>query len=78
MIEDLHNFGADYDRTLMAWHENFERAWPELKDRYGERFRRMWNFYLMCSAATFRTRSDQLFQILLSPNGIRGGLRVPR
>lgn len=78
VIEDWHNFGADYDKTLMAWQANFERAWPELKDKYGERFRRMWNFYLMCSAATFRTRSDQLFQILLSPNGAPGGLRVPR
>ncbi|MGH8273888.1 MAG: cyclopropane fatty acyl phospholipid synthase [Gammaproteobacteria bacterium] len=78
VIEDLHNFGTDYDKTLMAWSANFERAWPELKDKYGERFHRMWRFYLMCSAATFRTRSDQLFQILLSPNGAPGGLRVPR
>ncbi|MDN5882519.1 MAG: cyclopropane fatty acyl phospholipid synthase [Nitrosospira sp.] len=78
VIEDLHNFGTDYDKTLMAWYENFERTWPELKDKYGERFRRMWRFYLMCSAASFRTRHDQLFQILLSPNGHPGGLRVPR
>jgi cyclopropane-fatty-acyl-phospholipid synthase len=78
VIEDLHNFGADYDKTLMAWSANFEHAWPELKDKYGERFHRMWHFYLMCSAATFRTRSDQLFQILLSPGGMPGGLRVPR
>ncbi|MGA7965655.1 MAG: cyclopropane fatty acyl phospholipid synthase [Gammaproteobacteria bacterium] len=78
VIEDWHNFGTDYDRTLMAWYANFERAWPELKDKYGERFRRMWRFYLMCSAATFRTRDDQLFQILLSPRGVPGGLRVPR
>ena len=78
VIEDLHNFGTDYDKTLMAWHDNFNQAWPELKEAYGERFRRMWNFYLMASAASFRTRHDQLFQILLSPNGYPGGLRVPR
>ncbi|HEX5313799.1 MAG TPA: cyclopropane fatty acyl phospholipid synthase [Gammaproteobacteria bacterium] len=78
VIEDLHNFGADYDKTLMSWYANFERAWPELRERYGERFRRMWRFYLMASAASFRTRSDQLFQILLSPGGVPGGLRVPR
>ncbi len=78
MIEDWHNFGADYDKTLMAWSANFERAWPELAERYGERFHRMWHYYLMASAATFRTRSDQLFQILLSPEGVPGGLRVPR
>lgn len=78
VIEDLHNIGPDYDRTLMAWQGNFERAWPELKEKYGERFRRMWNFYLMASAASFRTRHDQLFHILLSPQGYPGGLRVPR
>jgi len=78
VIEDWHNFGADYDTTLMAWYANVERAWPELKDKYGERFRRMWRYYLMGSAATFRTRSDQLFQVLLSPTGVPGGLRVAR
>ena len=78
VIEDWHNFGADYDRTLMAWSENFERAWPELAERYGERFHRMWHFYLMAAAASFRTRDNQLFQILLSPRGVPGGVRVPR
>ncbi len=78
VIEDWHNFGADYDTTLMAWLANFERAWPQLKATYDERFHRMWRYYLMISAATFRTRSDQLFQLLLSPTGIGGGLRVPR
>ncbi|MDN5865560.1 MAG: cyclopropane fatty acyl phospholipid synthase [Gammaproteobacteria bacterium] len=78
VIEDLHNIGPDYDRTLLAWDANFERFWPELKEKYDERFRRMWRFYLMASAASFRTRHDQLFQVLLSPNGHPGGLRVPR
>ena len=44
VIEDWHNFGADYDRTLLAWHDNFERAWPRLAERYGPRFRRMWRY----------------------------------
>ncbi len=78
VIEDWHNFGADYDPTLMAWRANFERAWPELRERYGERFFRMWRFYLSASAATFRARRDQLWQIVLSPRGIRGGYVAPR
>jgi len=78
VIEDWHNFGADYDRTLMAWYENFAQAWPELSQRYDERFRRMWQFYLMASAASFRTRNNQLFQVLLSPRGVPGGYRAPR
>jgi cyclopropane-fatty-acyl-phospholipid synthase len=78
VVEDWHNFGADYDRTLMAWLANIDAAWPELAARYDERFRRMWRFYLGCSAGIFRSRRDQLWQLTLSPRGIPGGLRVPR
>lgn len=63
LIEDLHNFGPDYDRTLMAWHANATAAWPELP-AYDERFRRMWDFYLLSSAASFRVRSIQLWQFV--------------
>jgi cyclopropane-fatty-acyl-phospholipid synthase len=78
VIEDWHNFGADYDRTLMAWIANFDAAWPQLSQTYDERFRRMWHFYLACSAAIFRCRRDQLWQITLSAEGAPGGYRVPR
>lgn len=69
VVEDWHNFGPDYDRTLMAWHRNFTEAWPDLKDRYDERFRRMWEFYLLCSAGAFRARSNQLWQIVFTHQG---------
>ena len=78
VMEDWHNFGADYDRTLMAWHANFTRGWPGLRDEYGERFYRMWRFYLSASAASFRCRRNQLWQIVLSPNGVAGGYRSLR
>lgn len=73
IMEDWHNFGAHYDKTLLAWHENFTRVWPELKDKYGERFGRMWRFYLLSSAATFRARRNQLWQIVLSKGGVIDG-----
>ena len=69
VMEDWHNFGPDYDKTLMAWHDNFERAWPQLKDKYGERFYRMWRFYLLSSAGGFRSRSTQLWQIVMTRKG---------
>ena len=75
MIEDWHNFGADYDRTLMAWHERFEALWPSLRERYGDRFGRMWRYYLLSCAGTFRARSNQLWQVVLSPRGVPGGYR---
>ncbi len=78
VTEDWHNFGADYDRTLMAWRANFERGWSALRAGYDERFRRMWRFYLSASAAVFRARRDQLWQLVMSPRGVRGGYRAPR
>ncbi|WP_266160657.1 cyclopropane fatty acyl phospholipid synthase [Dyella silvatica] len=78
VVEDWHNFGADYDRTLTAWQSNFDAAWPSLSANYEPRFRRIWHFYLAVSAAVFRSRRDQLWQLTLSPNGVPGGYRVPR
>ena len=79
VIEDWHNFGTDYDLTLQAWRSNIEAAWGRLDPRrYDERFRRMWWFYLAGSMASFRSRRAQLWQVLLSPEGVPGGVRVPR
>ncbi|MBN1336395.1 MAG: cyclopropane fatty acyl phospholipid synthase [Deltaproteobacteria bacterium] len=69
VMEDWHNFGPDYDRTLLAWYANFERAWPELRARYDERFRRMWTFYLLSSAGGFRSRATQLWQVVMTRPG---------
>jgi len=77
VMEDWHNFGADYDKTLMAWHERFEAAWPDLKAQYGQRFYRMWRYYLLCCAGTFRARDNQLWQVVFSPRGLSGGYRRP-
>ena len=76
VIEDVHNFGADYDKTLMAWHANFEAAWPRLS-HLGERFRRMWTYYLLSCAGTFRARDIQLWQWVLSKRGVQSGYRRP-
>lgn len=73
VMEDWHNFGANYDTTLMAWYKNFTENWDQIKDKYGERFYRMWNFYLLSSAGDFRSRDDQLWQIMFSKNGVAGG-----
>ncbi|KLD76881.1 cyclopropane fatty acyl phospholipid synthase, partial [Xanthomonas hyacinthi DSM 19077] len=79
VCEDWHNFGTDYDRTLQAWRDNVEAAWPRLDpQRYDARFRRMWRFYLAGSMATFRCRRAQLWQLLLSPEGVREAYRAPR
>lgn len=73
VMEDWHNFSFYYYPTLMAWHENVERAWPELSARYSERFHRMWRYYLMVSAGSFLARTNQLWQIVFSKKGVPGG-----
>ncbi|NOY35442.1 MAG: cyclopropane fatty acyl phospholipid synthase [bacterium] len=73
VVEDWHNFGADYDKTLMAWHKNFEENWSKIKDNYSDRFYRMWRYYLLSCAGGFRARKNQLWQIVLSKNGVPGG-----
>ncbi|MEX0740101.1 MAG: cyclopropane fatty acyl phospholipid synthase [Pseudohongiella sp.] len=73
IIEDIHNFGADYDKTLMAWFANFEAAWPQFKEELGARFYRMWRYYLLSCAGAFRARDLQLWQLVLSRHGVDGG-----
>ncbi|ULQ46678.1 cyclopropane fatty acyl phospholipid synthase [Flagellatimonas centrodinii] len=77
VIEDVHNFGADYDRTLRAWHRNFQQHWPRFAERHGDRFRRMWRYYLLACAGAFRARTLQLWQLVLAPGGLAGGYRRP-
>lgn len=73
LVEDLHNFGAYYDQTLMAWFKNFDIAWPKFRAQYGDRFYRMWKYYLLSCAGAFRARDVQLWQAVLSKRGVPGG-----
>lgn len=78
VLEDWHGFGPHYDRTLLEWHGRFEARWSEIAARYGEPFRRMWRFWLLSSAASFRARRNQLWQFVFSPKGVPGGYEAVR
>ncbi len=78
VVEDLHNFGVDYGKTLMAWDKNFDANWDKLKHNFDERFYRMWKYFLLPSAGSFRARHNQLWQIVLSKNGVLGGYKTFR
>jgi cyclopropane-fatty-acyl-phospholipid synthase len=78
VMEDWHNFGPDYDKTLMAWFGNFNEHWDEIKPRYSNRFYRMWKYYLLQCAGLFRARKKQLWQVVLSKKGIPEGYAAPR
>jgi cyclopropane-fatty-acyl-phospholipid synthase len=78
VLEDWHSLGEHYDQTLMAWHRNFLAAWEGLQSRYDQRFFRMWTYYLLCCAGSFRARSIQLWQMVFSKCGLVGGYRRQR
>jgi cyclopropane-fatty-acyl-phospholipid synthase len=77
VIEDVHNFGADYDKTLLAWYQRFDASWPLIRSHHNERFYRMWRYYLLACAGNFRARGIQLFQIVFSHRGVAGGYSRP-
>jgi len=66
LIEDWENFGLDYDRTLMAWWQNFDANWPMLQRDINADFYRFWRYYLLSCAGFFRSRMGQLWQVVLS------------
>ncbi|NIM27484.1 MAG: cyclopropane fatty acyl phospholipid synthase [Gammaproteobacteria bacterium] len=73
VLEHFHSFGQHYDTTLMAWYEKFRRNWHKHEAQYGDRFFRMWSYYLLTCAGAFRARRNQLWQFVFSKHGVAGG-----
>lgn len=78
VLEDWHVFSHDYYLTLKSWHRNFQRHIETSGSSYPEHFSRMWTYYLLSCAGAFRARTLQLWQVLLSKNGIVGPVRIER
>ncbi len=78
ITQDCHSMGAHYDKTLMAWNKNFNNGWDQISNQYGDRFYRMWVYYLLCSAGAFRAKNLQLWQLVFNKNGIVGNYEVIR
>jgi cyclopropane-fatty-acyl-phospholipid synthase len=78
IMEDWHNIGADYDKTLMSWFNNFDNNYDKIENKYSERFYRMWKYYLLFLAGTFRSRRNQVWQIVLSKDGVFNGYQSIR
>lgn len=78
LLQDWENFGFDYDRTLMAWWQNFEQSWPALQAQLQPSFDRFWRYYLLCCAGFFRSGQGQLWQLVLSPKASPRSYRSSR
>lgn len=77
VMEDWHNIGIHYDKTLTSWFANFDQNWPGLQNRYGDTFYRMWKYYLLSMAGAFRSRSIQVWQVVFSKHGRLEGYQRP-
>ncbi len=73
VLEDVHNLGVSYGKTLRCWHDNFVKSWPEIKEHYNERFYRMWRYYLSSVGAGFTARKISVTQFVFSKDGYPGG-----
>jgi cyclopropane-fatty-acyl-phospholipid synthase len=72
-MEDWHNIGHNYYRTLIEWYLKFNAAWPELSQNYDERFYRMWKFYLLSMAPGFKAHVAPVWQIVMTHKGLKEG-----
>jgi cyclopropane-fatty-acyl-phospholipid synthase len=70
VLEDLHNIGPHYTNTLRAWYRNIQRNHAALSNTYSDRFFRMWRYYLLSCAGAFRARKLNVWQLVLSPEGV--------
>ena len=68
-VEDIHNLGLHYNKTLLSWNKRFQKAWAGLADRYDETFKRMWEYYLLSCAGAFCARHIQVWQIVMTKAG---------
>jgi len=75
VLEDWHSFGQYYDKTLMAWYDNFTKNWIKLKNTYDVPFYRMWIYYLLSCAGSFRSGRTQLWQVVFSKKGVQKEFR---
>lgn len=71
VIEDWENYGQHYVPTLQAWHDRFNANWDRIRALptarpFDDRFRRMWNYYLMSSKAAFEVEQLHLWQLVMT------------
>lgn len=62
-VVDVENLRGHYALTLRHWQERFERVAPDVTRQFGERFTRMWRYYLAGAHAGFVAGYLQLFQV---------------
>ena len=76
-VWDVENLAPHYRLTLDHWSLRFERVAAQVREKFDERFVRMWRLYLRASSAAFREGAVEVHQILVS-SGRPAGLPLTR
>ncbi|KAF0689273.1 Aste57867_19252 [Aphanomyces stellatus] len=63
VVVEAQSYGEHFDKTYVAWHARLKATAAALPDS----FRRTWEFYLLHTAACFRARNLQVYQVTLQP-----------
>jgi cyclopropane-fatty-acyl-phospholipid synthase len=79
VIEAWENYGQHYVPTLQAWYDRFNANWDRIRalataKPFDERFRRMWNYYLMSCKAAFEVEQLHLWQLVMTRRGSGRGV----
>jgi len=73
VVDEMHDIGLHYARTLHDWKTAFERHWPELIDLgYSEEFKRLWLFYLCYCEGAFIERVISTHHVVARKPRFRG------
>lgn len=76
-VLDVENLRMHYNKTLLEWDKNFRAKLPIIRQKFDERFIRMWDLYLNGCAAAFANGMMDLHQILAT-KGINNDLPMTR
>jgi cyclopropane-fatty-acyl-phospholipid synthase len=61
LVTDIEFLHHHYAETLHRWQKNFLQHYKEIESMLGERFCRMWEFYLAGCEIAFRLRGYTVF-----------------
>jgi cyclopropane-fatty-acyl-phospholipid synthase len=71
-LYDLKDLGADYERTLKTWRENFNREKTRIRQLgFDDHFFRKWNYYFSYCEAAFGMRNISVVQMVYARPGRR-------
>jgi sphingolipid C9-methyltransferase len=67
-IYSVENISIHYSLTIRRWHENWQRNAEAVRKSYGERWYRLWNFFLAWSWRIGAQGNSECFQVVAHKN----------